>query len=118
MKKYRFCIDLDGTICHIKNPNQNYIDIEPLPGAIEFLNELKSNGHYIIIYTARNMLTYQDSLGKIIANQAPVVIEWLKKYQIPYDELLFGKPFADYYIDDKSVEFKTWEKIKNKIKLS
>lgn len=117
MKKFRFCIDLDGTICHIKNSDQHYKDVEPLPGAVDYLNKLKSEGHYIIINTARNMLTYQDSIGKIIANQAPIVIDWLKKYNIPYDELLFGKPFADYYIDDKAVEFKNWEEINNKIKI-
>jgi capsule biosynthesis phosphatase len=117
MKKFRFCIDLDGTICHLKKEGETYHDVVPLPGSVEFINNLKSEGHYIIIHTARNMLTYNDSLGKIIANQAPIVIDWLKKYNIPYDELLFGKPYADYYIDDKSVEFKNWEEIKNKIKI-
>jgi capsule biosynthesis phosphatase len=117
MKQYRFCIDLDGTICTVKTKEQSYHDVHPLPGAVEYLNKLKSEGHYIIINTARNMLTYNDSLGKIIANQAPIVIEWLKKYNIPYDELLFGKPYADFYIDDKSVEFNGWEEIKNKLKI-
>jgi capsule biosynthesis phosphatase len=115
MKNYKFCIDLDGTICFTRKEGQSYSDVEPIPGAIPFLKNLKSQGHYIIIHTARNMVTYQDSLGKIIANQAPVVIEWLKKYEIPYDELLFGKPYADYYIDDKSVEFTDWEEVRKKI---
>ena len=27
----------------------------------------------------------------------------LEKFNIPYDELLFGKPIADIYIDDRAV---------------
>ena len=111
MKKYKFCIDLDGTICYTKKPDESYPDVEPIPGAIEALQELHKNGHYIIICTARNMVTHNNNLGKIIANQASIVIDWLKKHNIPYDELHFGKPVADYYIDDKAFKFENWKDI-------
>jgi capsule biosynthesis phosphatase len=110
--KYRFCVDLDGTICYTKKEGECYSDVEPIPGSIETLQTLRKNGHYIIIYTARNMITYNNNIGKIIANQSSVVIEWLKKHNIPYDELHFGKPVADYYIDDKAVKFENWNDIK------
>jgi len=109
----RFCFDLDGTICENKKPGQTYADVEPIPGAVEYMKELRKNGHYIIVLTARNMVTHSNNLGKIIANQAPIVIDWLKKYDIPYDELLFGKPHADYFIDDKGISFKNYESLKH-----
>ena len=114
-KIYKFCFDLDGTICHIKKEGQHYLDVEPLPGAVQPLQKLKSNGHYMIIMTARNMLTYNNNVGKIIANQSPVVIEWLNKHQIPYDELHFGKPLADFYIDDKAIRLTNWKDFNKQI---
>lgn len=109
MKPYKFCFDLDGTICHIKKEDQHYLDVDPLPGAVETIQQLKSQGHYIIIMTARNMLTYNNNVGKIIANQSPIVIKWLNMHKIPYDELHFGKPLADFYVDDKAIKLTTWK---------
>lgn len=114
-KTYKFCFDLDGTICYTKKEGQHYLDVEPLPGAVETLQKLKSNGHYIIIMTARNMLTHNNNVGKIIANQSPIVIEWLNKYQIPYDELHFGKPLADFYVDDKAIKLTDWKEFNKQI---
>lgn len=108
----RFCFDLDGTICENKKGEETYEDVLPKPGAVKYLKDLKENGHYIIILTARNMATHNNNVGKIIAKQGPIVIEWLKKYDIPYDELLFGKPNADYFIDDKGIAFTDFESLR------
>lgn len=108
----RFCFDLDGTICHHKLEGETYADVLPMARAVEFIKELKSLGHYVIILTARNMATHNNNVGKIIAQQGPIVIEWLKKWDIPYDELHFGKPNADYFIDDKGITFTDFETLK------
>jgi capsule biosynthesis phosphatase len=115
MKLYKICFDLDNTLCENRLSDQAYIDVPPKPGAVEYLKELKQKGYYIIIHTARNMLTYNNNLGQIIANQAPIVIEWLKKHDITYDELLFGKPLADYYVDDKAVTFTDFKTLKKQL---
>jgi capsule biosynthesis phosphatase len=115
MKQYRLCFDLDNTLCENKQPGQEYEDVLPKPGAVEYLKELRAKGHYIIIMTARNMVTHNNNLGKVIAKQGPIVIDWLKKYDFVYDELLFGKPHADYFIDDKGITFTTFENLKNQI---
>ena len=109
MKLYKFCFDLDGTICYTRKQGESYLDVKPIPGAVNTLQRLKKEGHYIIIMTARNMATHNNNLGKIIANQAPIVFEWLKKHEIPYDEIHFGKPLADFYIDDKAIRLEDWE---------
>lgn len=108
MKHYRFCFDLDGTLCYTRKEDEHYSDVEPIPGAIETVQRLKAEGHYIIIMTARNMVTHNNNIGKIIANQCPIVVEWLDRHGIPYDELHFGKPVADFYVDDKAVKLEDW----------
>ncbi len=108
MRHYRFCFDLDGTLCYTRKENEHYSEVKPIPGAVETLQRLKSEGHYIIIMTARNMVTHNNNIGKIIAKQSPIVIEWLNKHCIPYDEIHFGKPYADFYVDDKAVRLEDW----------
>jgi len=104
----RIVIDLDGTICSIKEPHQSYADLEPLPGAAERIRMLRARGHYIIIVTARNMATCQSNLGKVLKNVGKITLDWLEKYGIEYDEIYFGKPNAEVYIDDRALRFTGW----------
>lgn len=111
----RVCIDVDGTICITKAEHESYADVVPIPGAIETIKKLKEAGHYIIIATARGMKTYESNLGKIVANQSTILVNWLDKHDIPYDEIWFGKPLADYYIDDKGFKFTDWKNVSDEI---
>jgi trehalose-6-phosphatase len=52
-KIYKFCFDLDGTICYIKKEGQHYLDVEPLPGAVETLQKLKSRKNVDIIFSVK-----------------------------------------------------------------
>ena len=104
----RIVIDLDGTICPIKEKHESYDELKPHEGALEKIRELKNAGHYIIIQTARNMATQESNLGKVMKNIGKVTLEWLSKYDIPYDEIYFGKPNAEVYIDDRSLRFEQW----------
>ena len=49
------------------------------------------------------MRTYHGNIGLIIKDIGEITINTLKIFDIPYDELYFGKPFADFYIDDLAV---------------
>lgn len=111
----RIVVDLDGTICEIREGNQQYSDVEPIPGAIESLKLLKKAGHDIIIYTARNMKTYNGNTGKVIANIGLITLCWLEKYKVPYDEIVFGKPQGDLYIDDLAIPFENWKDVLDKV---
>lgn len=108
----RICIDLDGVICELKKPGQSYADLQPMPGAIEKLRGLKAAGHYLIIHTARHMKTCEGNVGRVIARQGHVTLSWLAKHGIEYDEIHFGKPHAQVYIDDNALRFSGWDKIK------
>jgi capsule biosynthesis phosphatase len=52
------------------------------------------------------MRTHEKSIGRINALTLPVVIDWLKRHDIPFDELHVGKPWAGpegFYVDDRAV---------------
>ncbi|MBI3837572.1 MAG: capsular biosynthesis protein [Planctomycetia bacterium] len=107
----RICIDLDGVVCRLREPSQDYADLEPVPGAVEKLRQLRAAGHYIIIATARHMKTCDGNVGQAIARQGGVTFEWLARHGIEYDEIHFGKPHAQIYIDDNALRFESWGSI-------
>ena len=107
----RICIDLDGVIAALKPPHQTYDRCEVVPGAREKLRSLKDNGHYIIIQTARHMKTCDGNTGLVMARVARLTLEWLDRNGIVYDEIHFGKPWADVYIDDNAFRFSDWDGI-------
>ena len=107
----RICIDLDGVICQLRKTDEIYNDLLPVDGAIEKIKSLKKEGNYIIIYTARRMKTHRANTAKVIADIGKITLDWLEKYEIPYDEIMFGKPWADIYIDDNAFRFTNWKEI-------
>jgi len=54
------------------------------------------------------MITHNGDIKKIKADVELITINWLKKYKVNYDRLLFGKPYADFYIDDKAIELQSF----------
>lgn len=107
----RIVIDLDGTICPIKQPHQSYADLKPLPGAAAKIRAFRAQGHYIIIATARHMATSEANVGLVMKRVGKLTLDWLDTNGIEYDEIFFGKPNADITIDDRSVRFSTWRSI-------
>jgi len=118
-KCYRLVVDIDGVLCKTKGKSHDYANLKPNIQVLEKLREYKRKGFYIILYTSRNMNTYNNNLGKINVHTAKIIFEWLDKYRIPYDEIYFGKPwcgFKGFYVDDKAIkpsEFlsKTYEEL-------
>jgi len=102
-KPLRVCFDLDNTL--VTNPTVcgDYSTVQPIHKMIDLLKQLKQSGHEIIIHTARRMKAHHNNVGKVIKDIALVTIQTLEKYNIEYDELIFGKPIADIYIDDKAL---------------
>lgn len=107
----RICFDLDGVVCELKRPGESYADVKPVAGAIEKMKALKAAGHTLIIFTARHMKTTGGDVGKVLARQGAVTFDWLARHGVPYDEIFFGKPWADVYIDDNALRFTSWEAI-------
>lgn len=113
----RIVLDLDGTICPVRELHQSYADVKPYPEAIQRIRELRASGHYIIIHTARNMATFEGNLGQVIKNIGKITLEWLDYYEIEYDEIYFGKPNGEVYIDDRAIRFVAWNTITDELLL-
>lgn len=102
MKK--LVVDLDGTIT-LADTN-DYENVAPNMAVIEQLKNYKAQGYTITISTARNMRTYEGNVGLINIHTLPIITAWLDKHQVPYDEILVGKPWCGhdgFYIDDRAV---------------
>lgn len=101
----RIVIDLDNTLTLPGGP-ASYADQLPNPQVVERLREYKALGFEIAIHTARNMRTYGGNVGRINAVTLPIIIDWLTRHQIPFDEIYVGKPWcgeAGFYVDDKAL---------------
>lgn len=101
----RIVVDLDDTIT-CSDPTRSYADKEPNQPLVARLREYKSMGFEIVVQTARNMRTYEGSIGKINANTLPIIIEWLQRHEVPYDEIYVGKPWcglSGFYVDDRAI---------------
>lgn len=101
----RLVMDLDGTIT-CEDPTVDYADKVPNPQIVARMREYRDMGFVIVIYSARNMRTFENSIGRITAHTVPVMIEWLKRHDIPYDEIHVGKPWCGtdgFYVDDRAV---------------
>lgn len=100
----RLIVDLDGTLT--KADTRDYAEVSPRLDVIEKLKEYHANGYEIVIFSARNMRTFEGNVGKINIHTLPIITAWLDKYQVPYDEVLVGKPWCGeqgFYIDDRAV---------------
>ncbi len=100
----RIIMDLDETIC--TTVNGDYANSIPKPDVIERIREFKAQGFEIVISTSRNMRTYEGNVGKINANTLPIIVDWLDKNNVPYDEIYTGKPWCGsdgFYVDDRAL---------------
>ena len=98
----RVVFDLDNTIVSYPKIYKDYNSVSVIEPIKRLISYLKSNGHTVIIHTARNMVTTQHNVGKALKNIGLATLQTLKDLDIEYDEIHFGKPYGDLYIDDKA----------------
>ena len=88
-------IDYDDTLHDTKNIPPGRKLGPPLPGAQQALRNYKLLGHTIIIHTVHSTSSHIE--------------QWLKYFNIPYDEVTNIKPNADFFIDDRAIHFTSWK---------
>lgn len=87
-----FVVDIDGTIC--ETADAGYEDAKPIPERIAMINKLFAAGHRIVYFTARGTTTGID--------WRQVTERQLEEWGAQHHELLLGKPYGDFYVDDKA----------------
>ena len=103
---YSFVFDIDGTLCPLKKDDESYEEIIPYKNMVDRLKYYKGNGAKIVLFTSRNMNSFNGNIGVINKKTAKILLEWLDKWDIPYDELIYGKPWPGvrgFYVDDRTV---------------
>lgn len=100
-RKKTLVVDVDDTIS--RTENRDYANSIPYTSMIRKLNNLYDNGWDVIYFTARGQLSANKDLEVINNTRLPVLVKWMEDNGVKYTEVLFGKPFGDYYIDDKAI---------------
>jgi CMP-N,N'-diacetyllegionaminic acid synthase len=118
MKVKIICFDIDNVIC--RTYNNDYKNSKPIKKNIKFINSLFSRGFYIKIFTARFMGRNNQNIIKAKKQGYKFTQNQLKKWGVKYNEIIFGKPSYDIFVDDKAYGFrKNWfqdlKKINNSI---
>lgn len=99
-----FVFDVDDTICYTSD--RKYKNSIPDEEVIEKINKLYDFGNKIVLYTSRGMVSCNGDIEKAIEKNENILKEWLKENNVKYSELIFGKPIADFYIDDRCMNVK------------
>lgn len=103
-KVKKLVVDMDDTITITEHGD--YEHSKPIQKTIDLLKKYKEDGFQIIIHSSRQMRTYEGQVGKINVHTLPNIINWLTNHDVPFDEIIVGKPwcgFEGWYIDDKSI---------------
>ncbi len=93
-------IDIDETICHSPNV-PDYTISYPIVENIEKANQLYDDGHTIVYWTARGTKTGIDWREQ--------TEKQFKEWGVKYNDLKFGKPNYDLFIDDKNMNTNDWK---------
>lgn len=104
ISKKQLCFDIDGVIC--KTINSDYKKSKPIKKNIECINKLYKNGYKIIIFTARYMGRTNNNRTLAEKKISKLTLFQLKKWDVKYHKIFFGKPSFDLIIDDKALFFK------------
>ena len=106
----QLAIDFDGVIHKSsKSFYDGTIYDDPVDGVEEALKQL-SRDYILIIYTCK-----ANPERPLINSKTgtELIWDWLRKYELDsyIDDIVYGKPNAKYYIDDKAIKFINWNQV-------
>lgn len=102
-----YCFDIDGVICSTKS--NDYKNSQPIYKSIRKINELYFSGNIILVFTSRFMGRSNDNAALAKKKGYQFTFKQLKKWELNFHKLIFGKPSFNIIIDDKSLFFrKDW----------
>lgn len=99
----RIVFDLDDTICRTRN--RDYANTSIIWPVAEKIKEFRRTipGAEIVIYTGRGMASCKGDAVAAEKKNRPLIEKLLKEHGVEYDEIIFGKPLGDFYVDDKGI---------------
>jgi capsule biosynthesis phosphatase len=94
-------VDVDDTI--LTTINRDYENSRPKMEVIVGLRELKKAGWRIVLHTARGQGRSGGNIDLVREDVTREIETFCAKFDVPYDELILGKIWAAYYIDDRAL---------------
>lgn len=101
-------VDIDDTISYTEN--RDFENSIPYQEVINKINEFYQNGWKIVLFTARGAKSC-NTLEERITKYDAITRTWLDKHGVLYDDLVFGKMNADYYVDDKNISIQEFKEM-------
>lgn len=109
MRKNRsICVDVDGVLAQYDGWNGVHNIGKPIPGAVEFCNNLYEEYNVIIHTTRANVEVNEKEIPEVPNTEAEkqrylnnLLHEWLQTHGFKYDSIK-PKPMAVGYIDDRA----------------
>lgn len=89
------CLDFDGVLHDPTNRDEGFRMGKPVEGALHAVEKLLRAGHTLVIHSCRARY----------ASDRDHVQAWLAYFHFPPIHVVYTKPPADVYIDDRAVRF-------------
>ena len=108
-RKLRICFDLDKTLVTAPAVPGDLSTVAPVHSMVDLARWAREKGHTIIVHTCRRAAdegtggNAGSDAGTLTVDTCALTVATLERFAIPFDELIFGKPAADVYIDDSAV---------------
>ena len=101
--KNTIAVDFDGVI------HKNSVYDDPVEGVKEGLEYL-SKSYKLVIYSCKASNDRPLVNGK---TGSELIYDWLVKYKLDsyIHDIVYEKPNAKYYIDDKAIKFLNWNQV-------
>ena len=99
--KKTIVFDVDDTI--LTTENRDYENSRPKMEVIVGMRAMKDAGWTVILNTARGMGRSNGDIESVRQEVIEEIEKFCTKYDVPYDTILIGKPWAACYVDDKAM---------------
>lgn len=103
--KKTIVMDIDDTISFSDDYNDvaAYARARPNRPLIRIMQKMAQDGYKFVLFTSRGWISCKESLREAELKYRVQIELWLQQHNVPYERLLFGKPFGIFYVDDKAM---------------
>lgn len=99
MDSVTYVFDIDNTLC--VTSGSDYENSSPIQSRIDKVNSLYSEGHTILLQTARGMGRSNNNQQDAIELLYDFTKGQIDRWGIKHHKLFLGKAAGDIYVDDK-----------------
>lgn len=109
----RFVVDIDGYL--VTESSKDVSARHPLKSNVLRVNRLYDRGHTIILFTARGMNSCNNDQLAADEKYREITEAQLESIGVKYHSLMFGKPNADVYLDNKNGNIEDYDNSQSEI---